>query len=131
MRRLVSLLLLGVVVTAMMASTGCAKRLPPDWYTATGTGAADDTLPPAQRRLMALKAAQTDARRQLLEAAKGVQISSSTTVRDFITQSDVIQSKVVGIIAGAQQIGEPRYNPDGTVEVDMRIDMNHIRETVR
>ena len=122
--------LISLIVAGFMIS-GCSRRVPPDWYIVTGTGAADESLPPAQRRLMALKAAKEDARRQLLEAAKGVQITANTAVRDFIAQSDTIQSRVMGVIAGAQIIGEPRYMDDGTVEVDMRLDMNRVRYSVK
>ena len=133
-RYLVSVIVCAVfvgTVGVMVMSTGCARHTPPNWYVVTGTGAADESLPPAQRRLMALKAAKEDARRQLLEAAKGIEVDSRTTVRDFVTQSDVIQSRVMGAIAGAQQINEPRYMQDGTVEVDMRLDLNQIRHLVR
>jgi hypothetical protein len=119
------------LAAGMLFMAGCAKSQPPDYYVVTGTGAADDTLRPQQRRLMALKAAKEDARRQILEAAKGVQITSTTTVRDFITQSDVVQSKVIGVIAGAQIVGEPRYMDDGSVEIDMRLDMNQVKKAVK
>jgi hypothetical protein len=137
MKRIILHIVAGILtitfVAAIVSSFGCAhtRRMPPDWYMVTGSGAADESLQAGQQRLMALKAAKTDAQRQLLEAAKGVQINSSTTVRDFMAQSDVIQSRVMGVIIGSQMMGEPRYNNDGTVEVDMRIDMNRIKHVVK
>ncbi len=125
------LIAMGIVMAGMMVSTGCSKPVLPDWYTVTGTGVADESLPPAQARLMAMRAAREDAWRQLLEAAKGIQIDSATSVRDFIAQDDAIRSRVMGVIRGAQQIGEPRYLRDGSVEIDMRLDMNRVRYLVR
>lgn len=115
-------------VLAIIFFFSCAK--PPAWYTVTGTGMADESLNPSQRRLMARRAAMEDAWRQLLEAAKGVQIDSQTTVRDFITENDAIRSKVMGVIRGAQIIDEEAL-PDGSYEVKMRLDMNRIKNLVR
>ncbi len=42
----------------------------------------------AQARLMAERAAKVDGYRNLLEQAYGLQVTGSTTVRDFVTQSD-------------------------------------------
>lgn len=135
MKRACLYLLMGITISILLSgvvsSLSCARPMPPDWYTVVGSGVADESLPPGQRRLMALRAAKEDAWRQLLEAAKGLQIDSRTSVRDFITQDDSIRSRVMGIIRGAQMIGEPRYLEDGTVEVEMRLDMNKIRQLVR
>ena len=119
------MLLLGLV----MFLSGCASHLPPAWYMVTGTGMSEG-INPAQARLMAKRAAELDARRQLLEHAKGVVINSNSTVQDFMTRNDYIRSRVEGIIRDAE-IVDTRYNDDGTCEVDMRIDMNQIRNTVR
>ncbi len=121
-------LICGLCGLALLLAAGCATV--PDWYTVTGTGAADNSgLSSSQRRLMAREAAKVDARRQLLEAAKGLQIDSRTTVRDFITQSDEINARLTGIIRGAQ-ITDERVLNDGTVEVDMRLDMNRVKHLV-
>ncbi len=119
------------VLLCLLVMCGCATVQTADWYTVTGTGAADESLPPTQQRLMALQAAKKDAQRQLLEAAKGVRIDSSTTVRDFITRSDVIESRVTGTIRGAQMVEEPVARDDNSVEVKMRLDMNKVRDAVR
>lgn len=89
----------------------------------TGTGAPPDKGNPAQRRLMALRAAKVDAYRQLLEVTEGVHVSSETIVKDFVTESDVIKTQVSGLVKGAQQAGEPRYMSDGSVEVDIQINI--------
>lgn len=93
--------------------------------TAVGTGAPNPGMAPAQARLMARRAAITDARRNLLEMVKGVQVASQTTVANFMTQSDVITSQVNGYLQGAEVINEQEL-PDGSVEVTMQIALNGV-----
>jgi hypothetical protein len=83
-----------------------------------------------QARLMAERAAILDAHRQILEQIKGVAIDSTTTVEDFMTQSDRIRSRVEGIVRGGR-ITDKRYNSDGTVEVDMLLEHRDINEVIR
>ncbi|MBC7475715.1 MAG: LPP20 family lipoprotein [Candidatus Sericytochromatia bacterium] len=89
----------------------------------TGTGAPPEKGSAAQRRLMSIRAAKVDAYRQLLEVIEGVHINAETTVRDFVTESDVIKTQVTGIVKGATQVGPPKYLSDGSVEVVMTINM--------
>lgn len=89
----------------------------------TGTGALPEKGSPAQKRLMALRAAKADAFRQLLEVIEGVHVNSETTVRDFVTESDVIKTQVEGVVKGATQIGQPKYLSDGSVEIVMGLNM--------
>lgn len=71
-------------------------------------------------RPMALRAAKLDAQRNLLEITKGVQVSSETTIRDFVTESDVINTQVEGLVKGAAVVNQ-EYLSDGTVEVTVRM----------
>lgn len=87
-------------------------------------------VPPGQARLMAKRAAQLDAYRNLLELVKGVQIKSGTTVENFMARDDQIRSRVEGIIREAR-IVEENYLPDGTCEVIVEFDLNRIRQAVR
>ena len=119
-----------VFLASLMFLSGCAYNVAPDWYNVTGTGVAPEGMNPAQARLMAKQAAVSDARRQLLETAKGVAINSHTTVENFMTQNDYIRSRVDGIIR-MSPVMDTRYNNDGTCEVDMRIDLNQIHNVVR
>ena len=50
-------------------------------------------------RPMALRAAQVDAYRNLLEIVQGVRIDSNTVVKDFMTESDVIRASVEGPVS--------------------------------
>ncbi len=88
---------------------------------AVGIGAVPDrSVGKANARPMAMRAAKVDAYRNLLEITKGVQIDSATTVKDFMVESDVINSKVEGLVKGAQQV-KTEYMSDGTVEVTLRM----------
>ncbi|PKP23193.1 MAG: hypothetical protein CVU05_00505 [Bacteroidetes bacterium HGW-Bacteroidetes-21] len=74
----------------------------------------------AQAKAMATRGAVVVAQRNLLEIIKGVNVTSETTVKDMITQSDFIYTRVDGVVKGAQQIGEA-IEKDGMMEVTMRI----------
>lgn len=73
-----------------------------------------------EARPMALRAAELDAKRNLLEITKGVRIDSTTVVRDFTVESDIINSQVEGFIKGAQVVKKDLMS-DGTVEVTVRM----------
>ena len=77
----------------------------------------------AQARLLAERAAKADAYRNLLEAAYGVLVTSSTSVRDLATQNDSVRTTLDGFIRGASLV-EVRHLDDGLVEVEMEIKLN-------
>lgn len=91
-----------------------------DWINqkvvAKGTGA-----PPAkyygkpQARPMAMRAATSDARRNLLEVIKGVHIDSTTTVVKRLTEDDTIITRVKGELRSST-VDDIQYMSDGTVE---------------
>ncbi len=84
---------------------------------ATGIGAPPaSAVNPAQARAMALRAAQVVAYRNLLEIIKGVRVDSETVVENFMTTSDIIRTRVDGIVKGAM-IVKTQYLSDGSVEV--------------
>ncbi|MBF2052877.1 MAG: LPP20 family lipoprotein [Candidatus Sericytochromatia bacterium] len=87
--------------------------------TVTGSGVAAKGKNAGQARLLAQRAAMSDAYRQLAEAVNGVQVMAETTVKDFVTESDTIRLSVSAVIKGARQNGPTRYLSDGTVEVDV------------
>jgi len=81
----------------------------------------------AQKKLMTRRAAKVDALRNLTEIIYGLRIDSQTTVRDFVTQSDIIRSRVSAVIQGAQEI-DYRELPDGTAEVVMEITLGTVED---
>ncbi len=74
-------------------------------------------------RPMALRAAQVDAYRNLLEIVQGVRIDANTVVKDFMTESDVIKASVEGLVKGARVMNK-EYLSDGTVEVTVRMNLS-------
>ncbi|MCL4476331.1 MAG: LPP20 family lipoprotein [Nitrospirae bacterium] len=80
-----------------------------------------------QKRLMAKRAAKVDALRNLAEIVYGVRINSSTTVRDFVTQSDVIRARLDSVIQGAREVDYVE-RPDGTAEVTVEITLGQVED---
>jgi hypothetical protein len=76
-----------------------------------------------QARPMALRAAQIDAYRNMLEVVNGVRVDSSTTIRDFTVESDIINTQVQGLVKGAKTMKQ-EYLSDGTVEVTVRMPLS-------
>lgn len=90
---------------------------------AVGTGAPPERyMGKPNARPMALRAAQVDAYRNLLEIVQGVRIDSNTVVRDFMTESDVVRASVEGLVKGAKVMNK-EYLSDGTVEVTVRMNL--------
>lgn len=97
---------------------------------AVGTGAPPEQYyGKPQARPMALRAAQVDAYRNLLEVVQGVQIDSRTTVKDFVVESDVINTAISGMVKGAQ-ISKKEYMSDGTVEVTVRMPLSGVAKAI-
>ena len=91
---------------------------------AVGIGAVDPArVKGTNARPMCLRAATVDGYRNLLEATKGIQVDSQTTVRDFVTESDVINAAVSGLVQGAQFVSKD-YLSDGTCEVTLRMSLS-------
>jgi hypothetical protein len=113
---------------ARSANQGITRQLGTgtiNWNTAmirvTGSGAPPSKGNAAQKRLMAKRAAQADAYRQLAEAVNGVQVFAQTTVKNFVTESDVVRLQVQAVIKGARPVGQARYLSDGSVEMDLEM----------
>jgi hypothetical protein len=90
---------------------------------ATGAGAPDmKASNPAQARLGAERAAKLDAFRNLLEQARGVQISAGHTVGDALA-NDEIRSRVEGVLRGFKVVNK-RYYSDSGVEMDVEVPLS-------
>jgi hypothetical protein len=97
---------------------------------AVGTGAPPEQYyKKPQARPMALRAAQVDAYRNLLETVQGVQIDSQTSVKDFVVTNDEINTKISGLVKGAA-IVKKEYLSDGTVEVTVRMPMSGVAKAI-
>ena len=91
---------------------------------ALGIGAPPDRyIGKPNARPMALRAGKIDAYRNLLEITKGVRVDSTTVVKDFTVESDVINAQVEGLVKGAMVFNQ-EYMSDGTVEVTVRMPLS-------
>jgi len=98
--------------------------------TATGIGAIPEyAVNAGQARAMAIRAAKTDARRQLVEMVNGITLTSETTMRNRMAD-EVVKESVSGVIRGSYQVGESKYLSDTSVEVVMAVSMTGISEVV-
>lgn len=66
----------------------------------------------AQARLMAVRGATAVAQRNLLEILNGVRVVGETTVKDMMTESDYVYTRVDGILKGAEMVGQPIITDD-------------------
>jgi len=72
---------------------------------ADGFGFADaKRFPESQARLMAVRAAKIDAQRNLLETINGVRVTAGTTVKDMALESDIIGTRVKGMLQGSFEV---------------------------
>lgn len=127
--------LLGVLALGVMAQI---QSIPGkgaiDWgsrtVTAVGIGAPNPAMPEVTARPMAIRAARDVALRNALELIKGVQMTSSTTVENFMVSNDVIRSSVEGYVRKFEA-SEPRYMSDKTIEITVTVPLdNELAETL-
>lgn len=84
----------------------------------------------AQNKLLAKRAAEADAYRKIAECVNGLQINSTTYVKDFVTESDQIRADLDTFIRGVR-LGDPRYYDDGTCEVEGEVTVASIITTLK
>lgn len=97
-----------------------------DWSSqfveATGVCIIDKQKFPNERQAieMAKRGAAVIAKANLLEIVQGVRIMRETTVKDMMAESDIVQTRLDGVLKGARTVGEPKI-ADGAVEVTVRV----------
>ena len=114
-----------MLLVVSMATVLAAENV--DWNNnvirATGGGVAPaNARNIAQARMMARRAAITDAYRQLAEYVGGVNVDSETTVSMAEVQSDVVKTRVQATVRGARIVDE-RQTGDGGYEVTVEVPM--------
>ena len=114
-----------MLLIASMATVLAAENV--DWNAnvirATGGGVAPaNARSIAQARMMARRAAITDAYRQLAEYVGGVNVDAETTVDMAAVQSDVVKTRVNATVRGARIVAE-RQTSDGGYEVTVEVPM--------
>lgn len=86
----------------------------------------------AQARLMAIRAAELDAKRRLAERIKGLRLTSRTLVRDFVPQSDEIRTEMDAMLVGAEPVGPPYLHHDELiVEVRLRVPTEQVITNIK
>jgi hypothetical protein len=85
----------------------------------------------AQERLKALRVAQLDAYRALLERVYGFQISSGTTIYDCALKSDQIHTKLNLLLKGAVELEKPEFNDKGMVMVVYGLKLSKIIDVLK
>jgi hypothetical protein len=88
-----------------------------------------DAQQTAQQKLLAKRAAEADAYRKLAEAVYGLEINSTTLVKDFVTESDSIQTAVDAFIKGVR-LGQPTWYEDLTCEIPAEVTVAQVVETL-
>jgi hypothetical protein len=84
-----------------------------------------------QGRMMAIRAAEIDAKRQLLERIKGLRINSNTIVRDFIAESDQITAQAQGTLVGAQIVRTYLHFDEPIAEVTVEVPLESVITTIK
>ena len=98
--------------------------------TAIGIGfIPENAINAGQARRSALRISKQDALRNLVEIVNGVVVTSETTVSGAMFD-DEIKTKVKGVIRGAEQVGDPKYLSDTSVEVTYQVKKSGISEVL-
>ncbi|NLW86025.1 MAG: hypothetical protein GXY38_04050 [Planctomycetes bacterium] len=87
-------------------------------------------LPP-NGRLMALRAARVDAMRRLGERLNGTLITSETSVRDFIAESDEVNTRMETFLAGARETAVKYHDDELIVEVEMSVTLQTVYASLK
>jgi len=85
---------------------------------------------PAQQRLMALRAAEVDATRLLVERIMGLHLNSDSTVRDLVLANDTIKGSLSASIKGVTTTEPPEYFADGRVQVVRAVKVQQVIEVL-
>lgn len=98
---------------AMAASSALAE---PGLVKVTGFGTINPAMAAtdAQAKMLAKRAAQLDAQRQLSEQVKGLEIRAGSTVEDYEVKSDIIATRVKTWLKGGFVIEQKVEESEGT-----------------
>ena len=87
----------------------------------------------SQGRMMALRAAQVDGQRQLAENIKGIELTGGTTVEEYEVTSDLVATRVRGLIRGAFVLEKEVKEESNTLvaEVQMAVCLDNRSEVCK
>lgn len=95
----------------------------------TGTGALSNSE--GYQRILARRSAELDGYRLLAERMLGVQVTSESSVKNFVLESDYIRSRVAGVLKGAKKKAVRYVTDDNTCEVDMEVNLVNVFEVIK
>ncbi len=85
----------------------------------------------ARARLMAIRAAEIDAKRKLLERIKGLRMTSDTLVRDFVAESDTITAQAMGKVIGASVVRTYLHDDEPIAEVTVEVPVEWVISVIK
>ena len=117
--------LITFIITAL-ATTAFAAETEIDWekgvIRATGLAAGKSGEKRAGlAKAQAHRAARMDAERNLAEQVHGVYVTGDSSMRDLELEYDLVRTQTAALIKNMREIGEPKYDKDGTCELVMEI----------
>lgn len=81
--------------------------------------------------LQAMRAAELDAFRQLVEYFYGLTIQGKTSVKDYVLQSDTLKSRFTALVYGANMDEEDPYGfDDGTAYVKLKLTVGDVEDVL-
>lgn len=119
--------LIGVVVKRQGRGVSAYQKTVKETIDALGNAAIPGSL--GQKHVLAKRAAEMDVYRRLAERALGVHVSSDTTVKDFVVESDEVKAKLARTLKFAE-ITAIAYNEDGTASVTAKLKVGPLVRTI-
>jgi len=89
----------------------------------TGIGSPNPNMPETAQRAGAIDAAKKAALRNLLETVKGMTLDAETTVRNFMVENDVINTRVSGLVRNFTVV-DTKYMSSGDIEVTVEMPLS-------
>lgn len=124
-------LIKGLTLFSLLCASAAIAKDAQGLLTAKGFGTVDLQKVPikSQARIMARRAAMVDAQRNLSEQVRGVRLTGGTTMQEYEVSSDIVATRVKGLLSGAFELdAKVTEDPQSIlVEVTMAlcVDNNH------
>lgn len=111
-----------IILTILLVGAGSAWAQQ-GLLSVTGFGTVDAQAfaTKSQGRMMAMRAAQVDGQRQLAENIKGVELTGGTTVEEYEVTSDLVATRVRGLIKGAFVLEKAVNEEDDTMVAEIQM----------
>ncbi|MCD6365254.1 MAG: hypothetical protein J7M14_05210, partial [Planctomycetes bacterium] len=90
-----------------------------------------DAAKKAQAKALALRAARADAMRKLGERINGLSITSTTKVKDFVVESDIVKTALRTFLVGMRETEAPEFSEDGVCTVKLSVTLDEVIRALR